>query len=135
MTEENIILNQGTLRSRSQPAKVGRHHKTGMRTEDLTLERQPRPTGVCLADARTSPETSEGGPPNATDPRSWSQAAKVGRHREARKRTEDLTLERQPRPTGVCLADARTCPETSEGGPPNATGPRSWSQAAKVGRQ
>ena len=56
MTEENIILEQGTLRAWSQPAKVGRHHKEGKRTGDIALERQPRPTGVCLADAEVSPE-------------------------------------------------------------------------------
>ena len=122
-------------RSWSQSAKVGRHHEAGMRTEDIPLERQPRPTGVCLADVQVSPKTPEGRPPDATSPRSWSQSAKVGRHHEAGMRTEDIPLERQPRPTGVCLADVQVSPKTPEGRPPDATSPRSWSQSAKVGRQ
>ena len=49
--------------------------------------------------------------------------------------TESLTLERQPRPTGVCLADVEIPPKIPEGRPPDATRPRSRSQSAKVGRQ
>jgi hypothetical protein len=49
--------------------------------------------------------------------------------------TENITLERQPRPTGVCLTDEEVPPKTPEGGPPDATRPRSRSQSAKVGRQ
>ena len=48
---------------------------------------------------------------------------------------EHIALERQPRPTGVCLADVQAPPKIREGGPPDATGPRSWGQSAKVGRQ
>jgi hypothetical protein len=47
-------------------------------TENITLERQPRPTGVCLADDGFPPKVPEGGPPDTTRPRSRSQSAKVG---------------------------------------------------------
>ena len=65
-------------RSRSQSANVGRRQR-GPMTENITLERQPRPTGVCLADDEVPFKDLEGGPPDATRPRPRSQSAKVGR--------------------------------------------------------
>ena len=47
----------------------------------------------------------------------------------------DIALERQPRPTGVCLAEVEGLPKIPEGRPPNATCPKSRNQSAKVGRQ
>jgi len=48
---------------------------------------------------------------------------------------QHLALERQPRPTGVCLADVEAPTEIPEGRPPAPTSRQSWSQSAKVGRQ
>jgi hypothetical protein len=42
--------------------------------EDIALERQPPPTGVCLADIQVPPKTAEGHPPDATSRRSRSHA-------------------------------------------------------------
>ena len=38
----------------------------------------------------------------------------------------EVALERQPRPTGVCLADIQVPPKIREGRPSHAIGPRSW---------